>query len=190
VDFARQRLDYFDAVAWVGGLIAATGPERLGGPTPCREFDVRQLIGHLLGSCRRGLASARGLSSRDVPLVVTDIADGQLATAYGMMAVEIREAWAKLAGADRVPTPWGPCSAWEGARGFTVETVTHGWDLAVSTGQPAEAPGGIAARCLDYGARIVPERLRGVVYDPPVVAAVATSTTERLAHLLGHRRPD
>jgi uncharacterized protein (TIGR03086 family) len=190
VDFARQRQDYFDALVWVGDLIAETGPDQLGDPTPCRSFDVRQLIGHLLGTARRGLATARGISSRDIPNVVTDVADVALASAYATMADEIAELWSKLAAADRVPAPWKTCTAWEGARVFTVETVVHGWDLAVATGQPAEAPDGIAARCLQYSARIVPERLRGVLYDSPVVGAGATSTTDRLAHLLGHRRPD
>lgn len=65
-----------------------------------------------------------------------------------------------------------------------METVAHGWDLAVATGQPAHLEA-VAQRCLDTaGPQIVPERLRGVMYDPPLTTQ-DESATERLAHLLG-----
>jgi uncharacterized protein (TIGR03086 family) len=107
---------------------------------------------------------------------------------YATLASSIGDAWSRLAGTDEVTAPWGSCTALEAARGFTVETVTHGWDLAVATGQPHDAPAGIADRCLTYAASVIPDRLRGVMYDDPVGGAESTSATERLAHLLGHRR--
>lgn len=188
MDYAGQRQDYFDSLAWVSDLTGTTGWGQLGEPTPCAAFDVRRLIGHLLGGAQRGIATARDSSWRDVPKVVTDVADGELGLAYKSLAAELVEAWSKLGAADRVSAPWGPCTAWEAVRGLTVETVTHGWDLAVATGQPAEAPPGVARRCLEYAARIIPDGLRGIDYDPPVTGVGAESPTERLAHVLGHRR--
>jgi uncharacterized protein (TIGR03086 family) len=120
--------------------------------------------------------------------VVTDVPDTELAVTYAELAGLIRQAWLPLAAADEVPAPWGPCTALEAARGFTVETITHGWDLAVATGEPGEAPNGIADRCLAFAADVIPDRLRGVMYDKPVTRAGGSSTTEQLAHLLGHRR--
>jgi uncharacterized protein (TIGR03086 family) len=182
VTFAR---DYVDALTWVGELMAATRPEQLDARTPCTDFDVRLLMGHLLGTAHRGLGTARRVPTRDVPHVITDVPDGRLASTYSRLAVSIRDAWSRLTPADEVTAPWGPCTALEAARGFTVETVTHGWDLAVATGQPYEAPAGIADRCLTYAASVIPDRLRGVMYDDPVLGG--RSATERLAHLLGHR---
>jgi hypothetical protein len=69
-----------------------------------------------------------------------------------------------------------------------VETITHGWDLAVATGQPSDAPDDIADRCLAYAAAVIPDQLRGFIYDRPVVNGKASSTTEQLAHLSGHQR--
>jgi uncharacterized protein (TIGR03086 family) len=186
VTFVQQLRDYADACRWVGELAAATQGPQLDARTPCADFDVRSLLGHLLGTAHRALATARGGSPRGIPHVVTDVADDKLAMTYAELANTIRAEWSRLTAADSVLAPWGPCTALEAAQGFTVETVTHGWDLAVATGQPSEAPDGIADRCLGYAA--IPDRLRGVMYDAPVVGVESPSATERLAHLLGHRR--
>ncbi|MCI4066166.1 hypothetical protein MRQ36_27905 [Micromonospora sp. R77] len=54
--------------------------------------------------------------------------------------------------------------------------------------QCSEVPNGIADRCLGYAAAVMPDRLRGVMYDAPVVGANGVPPTERLARLLGHKR--
>jgi uncharacterized protein (TIGR03086 family) len=187
VTFIQQRRDYFDALDWVTALTAATHVRQLGARTPCADFDVRSLLGHLVGTARRGLATARGITTRDIPHVITNVPDDELASAYATLAASIREAWSQLAGTESVTPPWGSCTALQAARGFTVETVTHGWDLAIATGQPGDAPHGIAGRCLVFAAALIPDRLRGVMYDAPV-AGDAISATEQLAHLLGHQR--
>ena len=183
----QQRRDYFDALDWVTALTAATHVRQLDGRTPCADFDVRSLLGHLIGTAHRGLATARGITTRGIPHVITNVPDDELASTYATLAASIREAWSRLAGTESVTPAWGKCTALEAARGFTVETVTHGWDLAIATGQPSDAPNGIAVRCLAFAAAIIPDRLRGVMYDAPVVGEVI-STTEQLAHLLGHKR--
>ncbi|MGC4804642.1 TIGR03086 family metal-binding protein [Micromonospora sp. DT233] len=187
--FAQQLQDYSDACYWVGALAAATQTRQLDAPTPCEDFDVRSLLGHLLGTAHRALGTARGASTRGIPHVITDVADDQLAATYTALASEICETWTQMAAADPVIAPWGPGTALAAARGFTVETITHGWDLAVATGQSSEAPNGIADRCLGYAAAVIPDRLRGVMYDAPVIGVDTASPTERLAHFLGHKRP-
>jgi uncharacterized protein (TIGR03086 family) len=188
VTFTQQWQDYFDALAWVGELMTATRPRELDTRTPCEDFTVRHLMGHLLGTAYRGLGTAQRVSTRGIPHVVTDVPDDELAARYATSATSIRHAWSHLAATDQVTAPWGPCTALEAARGFTIETVTHGWDLAVATGQPSDAPAGIADRCVTYAASVIPDRLRGVMYDAPIVGSESRSPTERLAHLLGHKR--
>ncbi|GAB3829361.1 TIGR03086 family metal-binding protein [Dactylosporangium cerinum] len=185
---AQQRQDYFDALDWVTLLATAVPIEAMSMATPCEDFDVRRLLGHLIGTAQRGLATARRTPTRGIPHVVDDVPDAELASTYARLAASIRTAWTPLSAAEDVQAPWGTCTAMDAARGFTVETVTHGWDLAVATGQPSDAPNGIADRCLADAAAVIPDRLRGVMYDRPVVNVQASSTTEQLAHLLGHRR--
>ncbi|MBB3663200.1 uncharacterized protein (TIGR03086 family) [Prauserella sediminis] len=182
----RQRLqDYADARAWIVSLMSGTDVEQLAGPAPCAELDVRTLMAHLIGTAHRGLGTALGTSTRHVPFAVTDVPDAELATTYARLSDEIADAWAVLGPDDEVRAPWGPCTASAAAGGFTVETVTHGWDLAVATGRPTAFADPIAERCLRLGAPLVPERLRGVMYDEPAAPPEEAAPIERLATLLG-----
>ncbi|BCJ33448.1 TIGR03086 family protein [Actinocatenispora thailandica] len=186
--YEQQRQDYVAALDWVARLMAQTAAEQLGRPTPCTEFTVRALLGHLVGTARRGLGTADGTSTRGVPHVVTDVPDAELAAEYARLAARLGPAWSRRTGQQPVTAPWGRCSALDAVRGFTVETLTHGWDLAVATGQPADALEPVAQRCLALAPDVVPDRLRGVMYDEPVDSDATIPATERLARLLGHRR--
>ena len=188
VIMAQQRQDYFDALDWVTHLATEVSIEAMGAATPCEDFDVRRLLGHLIGTAHRGLATAGRIPSQGIPHVVNDIPDAELAATYARLAAALRAEWIPLTAEHEVHAPWGTCTAMDAARGFTVETITHGWDLAVATGQPSDAPNGIADRCLAYAGAVIPDRLRGVMYDRPIVNGKASSTTEQLAHLLGHQR--
>ncbi|GAA1200761.1 TIGR03086 family metal-binding protein [Prauserella alba] len=184
----RQRLqDYADARGWVVSLMSGTDAEQLAGPTPCAELDVRTLMAHLIGTAHRGLGTALGTPARDIPFAVTDVPDADLATTYARLSDEIAAAWATLEPDEEVRAPWGACTASAAAGGFTVETVTHGWDLAVATGRPTAFADPVAERCLGLGAPIVPRRLRGVMYDEPITPAEEATPIERLAALLGRR---
>ncbi|MGH3503740.1 MAG: TIGR03086 family metal-binding protein [Nocardioidaceae bacterium] len=186
--FEEQRQDYLDSLEWVSGLMAATTPAQLPEPTPCAEFNVRLLMGHLIGTARRSLGTAERVSTREVPHIVATVPDEDLAVSYAGLASQIRPAWSRLDQTDQVTAPWGSCTALEAARGFSIETITHGWDLAIATGQPHDSLDDAAERCLSFAAKAIPGRLRGVMYDEPVKTSAASSATERLANFLGHRR--
>jgi uncharacterized protein (TIGR03086 family) len=187
MDLEWQRLDYFGALEWMGGLMRATTPDQMDAPTPCEEFTVRDLMRHLIGTARRSAGTAQGTSTRHIPHVVANVADSDLAATYESITRDIRKLWQPASDGDRVTAPWGSCTALEALRGFTVETITHGWDLAVATGQPREAPDQIADRCLLFASAVIPDRLRGVMYGKPTADSREDPPTTRLAHLLGHR---
>ncbi|NYF57885.1 maleylpyruvate isomerase N-terminal domain-containing protein [Micromonospora purpureochromogenes] len=80
--FPQQRQDYFGALDWVTQLMAATQPRQLDARTPCENFDVRSMLGHLIGTAHRGVATARGIPTRDIPHVITDVSDSEFASTY------------------------------------------------------------------------------------------------------------
>src|SRR4051794_41973902 len=54
------RPAFAGAVALAVDTAAAVRPDQLDRPTPCQEYDVRALLGHLLSVLRRGGAAGRG----------------------------------------------------------------------------------------------------------------------------------
>lgn len=96
VSYVQQINDYAAALEWGSGLIAGTRSEALGVPTPCSDWDVRHLVGHLIGTAHRGRGTATGVSTADVPHVVTDVPDDRHAATYAQLAGEVVQAFASL----------------------------------------------------------------------------------------------
>lgn len=174
---------------WVGETMTQVNSEHLELPTPCVDFDAARLMGHLVGTARRSLGTATLKSTTHVPHVSTDLPEAALAVTYAELSRDAAIAWLALNSTTWVQAPWGGCRALDALRGFTVETVVHGWDLAVATDQPPDAPVGVAERCLGYAESVIPARLRGVMYDTAIPPTSKSEATERLANLLGRRRP-
>jgi uncharacterized protein (TIGR03086 family) len=185
------RSRYRAALDWVTGLTAAVRPDQLTLPTPCPEYDVRTLLGHLICTVRRARAMADGTSVFAIPTIVTDVADDALATTYAGDAKRALDAWADDARLDAIVTaPWGQVPGRGAVGAYTNETLVHGWDLAVATGQDSEADPELAAAILAVAQRAIPADPRGgeVPFAPPVEPAADAGPTERLANWSGHHR--
>lgn len=147
VTFEQPRDDYVHSLNWVAELTSSRPSNQLSLPTPCAEYDIRTLIGQVIGTAERGLGTAQGRSTRHIPHVVTDITDEKLAFTFADVTERVTAAWARLSGDEIVTASWGDCAALQAVQGYPVETATHGWDLAVATG-PSDAPPGVAERCV------------------------------------------
>lgn len=172
---------------WVAGLIDGVRPDQLDRPTPCPEFDVRALVGHLYTGAGRVRRIGEGSDPMVEPHVVTDLPD-DLAGGYRDRIRAARAAWADDATLTRtVRVPWGEVPGVLALGGYLTETLTHGWDLARATGQPSEAAPELAERALVAARHAVPEEPRGghIPFGPPVAAASDAGPTERLANWLG-----
>ena len=130
------RAVFARAVATGGTVVAAVRPEQLTRPTPCDDFDVRRLLGHLVGVLRRVAAVGRGDDPLAVPEVVEGIDDLAWPTAWSQAAHEVRAAWADdgvLTTAVRLP--WTELPGAAALALYTNEVTVHTWDLATATGQ-------------------------------------------------------
>jgi uncharacterized protein (TIGR03086 family) len=186
---------YAGALTWVHSLLQTVRPEQLDGPSPCPDFDVRTLAGHLVGTVDRARVLGEGGDPRTSPFVTPGIADDGYAAAYGDAIEKMWSVWRAPAGdaiLDReVTVPWGTVPGRAALYGYLNETLVHGWDLAVATGQPVEAPREIAEAALAAAPRMLPAEPRGghVPFAPPVPPAADAGPTERLANWSGRPRP-
>ncbi|MFG3254092.1 TIGR03086 family metal-binding protein [Streptomyces sp. NPDC048172] len=130
-DQQDPRLRLARATERFGALVARVRPEQLGGPTPCAEFDVRALVGHMVGVARRIAHVGEGGSYADAPPWAEDVRDDDWARAFEEARERIRAAWADDAKlAETVGVPWGTAPGGAALGGWTMEVVTHTWDLA------------------------------------------------------------
>jgi len=171
-------------------LIESVMPDQIASPTPCTEFDVGSLTGHMLFAAERvATAGRREPIAVDAEPVVTGLGDAERAPAFRRAADDALEAWAgpgALAG--QIVLPFGTFPATVVASIYNLEQVTHAWDLAAATGrlglldpELAEAVFPVAVQMLPPEGREVPELPFGPVVDVPAGAPVY----DRLAGFMG-----
>ena len=169
-------LDLFDrASTWAASKIpAAMG--NLNASTPCRDWDVRAPLNHLLHSQRLVAGAAHGGSATPPPGRPPDLLgenpflqyeEGRRATvaAYREPGV-VEKAGATLAIA-------------------SVEQLVHGWDLATATGQEATMPDDLAKAAFAVVDGRMSDRQRGTFFEPAVPVPDDARAQDKLLGYLG-----
>lgn len=128
----------FDRAVTIGTSVLATvRPEQLDHPTPCTDFDVRRLLGHLVEVLQKVAAIGRGADPFTLsPVSERQVADDGYLDAWLEAAEDVRQAWADDGALTRiVRLPWSVRPGDETLAAYINEVSVHTWDLAVATGQ-------------------------------------------------------
>lgn len=102
---------YEAAQDWAADLLGAVRPGQWEVPTPCPEFTVRELAGHLLAVLDRARVVAEGGDVNAQPQVIRDVSGDDFATAFRARLPGLRAAWTDSALAGEVtvrPESWCP----------------------------------------------------------------------------------
>lgn len=185
------RPAYRTALTWAEAKVRGVDPAMLDRPTPCSEYDVRALLGHLVATVDRARVIAEGGGPRALPVVVTEVPDDAWAAVLATAVDKTTAAWSDDAVLDRpAAVPWGEVPGRVALWGYIGEALVHGWDLAVATGQHTEADPDVAVATLAAAQTILPAAIRGgdVPFAAVVEPAPDAGPTERLANWAGHRR--
>jgi uncharacterized protein (TIGR03086 family) len=137
------------------GVLANVGPGQLGGPTPCSEWTIRDLIEHVIGGNES--VGPRG-GSPDEPAARAD----DLVAAHRATAAAAHEVFARPDGLTKMfkmPVAELPGQLFIGLR--TTDVLTHAWDLAVATGQSTDLDPELAAEQLAAVRAFVGPQFRG-----------------------------
>jgi len=149
------------ALDQTAGLIAAIEPGQAGLATPCAGWDVRTLVGHLIGQdLRNFLVSTRG-ETADWQAPADEIGENW-AAAFGDRAEAVRAAW-RAADLDPLVTgPGGEAPLRLRADQQITELATHDWDLAKAIGHvPAELDPALAEHALRWSRGMLRPEFRG-----------------------------
>lgn len=184
------RPDLAAAQEWVAGLMNGVRPDQWDAPTPCTGFDVRALLQHISSGPAKLAAIADGADPRGMTDRV-DIDENDPGADYLKRSGTARGVWDDDELLSRtVIAPWGESPGGATIGGFLMETVAHGWDLAVATGQDAEADPVLVAKAQAVAEMAVSDDVRGPdhPFGQRVEPAKDAGPTDRLAAFLGRRR--
>jgi uncharacterized protein (TIGR03086 family) len=131
------RAVFAAAVATGGSVIAAVRADQLDLPTPCADFTVRDLLGHLVAVLDRVAVLGRGEDpfAPGTEHVVPQVADDGWSAAWTGAAHRVHEVWTDDAVLELpMALPWmtAPGAAVLGS--YTCEVTVHTWDLASAVG--------------------------------------------------------
>jgi uncharacterized protein (TIGR03086 family) len=124
-----------DVLAKTADLIDGAEPSNWGRPTPCSEYDVKDLIGHMVGWSASFDAAANGRTPQGDPTAyeTTDSSAAEFRAAVDSIVSGWRangmDRQVSLIGASGLPAPMVVDMT-------MMEYLAHGWDLATATGQP------------------------------------------------------
>jgi uncharacterized protein (TIGR03086 family) len=121
------------ALTTATAVVAEVRPEQLDGPTPCSEFTVRDLLGHLVGMVDRITAIGRGENPFTVP--PRDVAGDAWLDAWNAAVDEYVAVWTDDAALEvPSPLPWAPGDGRVVVAMYVTELTIHTWDLATALG--------------------------------------------------------
>ena len=170
--------------------VRAIGPQQWHNPTPCTEWDVRDLVNHLVVE----QLWAPPLLSGATIAEVGDRFDGdQLGedpvAAWEAASAAAREAFAAPGALQRtVQLSSGPRPAESYCQEMTVDLAVHAWDLARAIGADDRLDDQLVSHLLAF---IEPqaEQLAGTgLFAPPIAVDQDADPQTRLLAVLGRRR--
>jgi uncharacterized protein (TIGR03086 family) len=154
------------------------------GPTPCSEWNVRQVANHIIGE---NLWAGELLQGKRIEEVGSrldgDLAGDDPAAAYRhSVAVASNVVTAPGAMTQTCHLSFGDYSGADYAAQLFMDTLIHGWDIAKATGQDTRLDPDLVAACLPVAQELTRQfRAAGVFGEELPVAPDADPQTRLLA---------
>lgn len=191
---AAEPLVYLSQVLdLAGSLIEGVRPEQAGLPTPCRSWDVRALVTHMVNDTGQfTVAATGGRPDWDAPVAGTG---SDWAGAFRASAAGLRAAWQQADDlSQEIDLPIGRVPKSFVASQQVAEFAVHCWDLATATGQRADFPAEACEAALAWARSALLPQFRGdeasgMAFGPEVPIPGGAPAGDRLAAFFG-RHPE
>jgi uncharacterized protein (TIGR03086 family) len=156
--------------------------------TPCADWDVRALVNHVIGGCRRYTLLLHGAGAEDTnALRAVDHVGTEPIDSFRNAADEMTAAFHEPGALERMvhhPAGDRPGLILAGMR--VVDFTVHAWDLAVAIGADQDLDPALVVWCTDALAGIGAALSEGGYFQPPQGDPPRdASPQERLLHLTG-----
>ena len=174
-----------------GSLIGNVRPEQAGLPTPCRSWDVRALVAHLVDDTRQFTAAADGgRPDWDSGAALARLGD-DWAAGFRAGADGLRAAWQRAGDlSQQIELPIGRVPKSFVVEQQVAEFAVHSWDLANATGQRPDFPAGACEAALAWARGTLLPEFRGdeasdMAFGPEVPAPAGAPPEDQLAAFFG-----
>lgn len=152
-------------------------------PTPCQDWQVRQLLSHLIGGNRIVSAAVTG-EELDFAQDFADADD--LSATYSESAQQAIAALDSIDADSVVKVPWMDTPAVQLANMMAMDNFVHAWDLATATGQDRRMDPQLAEGFLAAAQAMITDDMRGPnTFGPALEAADDAPAADRLAAFMG-----
>ncbi|MQA03992.1 MAG: TIGR03086 family protein [Streptosporangiales bacterium] len=171
------------AVGYLLGSLHLVTPDALSHATPCRDWDLRDLLHHVDDSLL-ALHESAGGQVGSVALRLPP-ADGELVAIVRQRARRLVGAWAAAPQPRLVAVDGLPITAAVAASVGAVEIAVHGWDVAQACGHHRVIPPELAGELLELTPLFVDTADRGRRFADPVWLPYGSSISDRLVAYVG-----
>lgn len=179
--------DLARASAVIGDLIDRMAAGHWTAPTPCPEWNVRDLVHHLVGM---NLVLVAMLEESPMPERGTDRLGADPAGAYRRSAAALQAAAARPGVLERSQaTRVGVATGADRLQWRIVDLLAHGWDLVQATGIGAELPEDLAEQALTFVRAQLPGQPRAGRFADPQPIEDNAPAIDRLAAFTGRPVP-
>ncbi|MFE9444266.1 TIGR03086 family metal-binding protein [Streptomyces sp. NPDC006602] len=168
------------SLAFALGSVSDVPAGSLGRGTPCAEWDLGELLGHLddsLDALYEGLTGGRIGLFPGAP-------GADPACVFRRRACAVLGAWA-AGHQERVLVGERPLDVRLMAAVGAIEIAVHGWDVAQACGRPRPVPASLAAELLPVARCVVGDEDRGVRFAAPLQVPPRARGDARLLAFLG-----
>jgi uncharacterized protein (TIGR03086 family) len=173
--------------AVVGDLIGRIGDDQWGVPTPCTEWSVRDVVGHLVGMnlVLVAMFEEGPMPERGVDRLGADPAGAFLRSAATLQAAAARPGVLKQSQATRI----GSATGADRLQWRMVDLLAHGWDLEQATALAADLPSDVAEQALTFAQAQLPSQPRAGRFADPQPIGDRAPAIDRLAAFTGRPVP-
>jgi uncharacterized protein (TIGR03086 family) len=177
------------AIGYALGTLQDVTLPVLGRPTPCADWDVRRLLGHVNDSLDALCEGAQSGHIGPAPVLGGGgEAAADLVTAFRDRARRLLSAYGPAGQRDRVISVGDlPLTASIMAGVGAVEVTAHGWDISQACGRCRPIPAALATDLLGVAEVFVPRAGRRCLFAEPVPVPAQASPSDRLVAFLGRR---
>jgi uncharacterized protein (TIGR03086 family) len=175
------------AISYTLGSLHIVTPETLSQPTPCREWDLRALLGHMNDSL---MALHEATDSGNVDLdAASDDGDPTVDPVATLRhrACRLLGGWTSAHSQDAISIAGCSLTTSIVASIGAVEVAIHGWDVAQACGRHRPIPYALADEMLQLSPLFVADADRPARFAAPIEVPPMAGPSERLIAFFGRQ---